>query len=425
MSTDASPVSVTPHSTARAYAPERVAERSALRLYAPEFAADPHRAYEELRQYSPAVPVEVAAGVPAMLVLDYRQALRILGDPDHFPADHRAWRTTIPDQCPVLPMMEWGPASDDSDDSARARSAYTAAMESIDLHALRAAVEAAAVPLINAFCESGSADLLGQYARPLTEQVLHDLLGLPSEIRDLVHAAMSALNVTTDPESSDLNEQIFRNVVTQAVTAKRHAPAQDAISQLLTHQAGFDDSEVVELILQLYAMGSEPTWNLIVNTLLLMATDAGFHDGLVSGAIQVRDAIDEVLFTDPPVQNGCPRYPRQPQIIGNVWLPVNQPVLISLTACNNDPAISGDRAGNRAHLAWGAGPHSCPAQSVAILIVQEAIDQLLDALPEIALAVPIEELSWHPSTFHRAPVAIPVTFPPAPPLTFLQGANNR
>lgn len=396
-----------------------------MRLYTPEFAADPHRAYEELRQHGPAVSVEVATGVPATLVLDYRQALHILGDPDHFPADHRAWRTTIPDQCPVLPMMEWGPAGDESDEPARARGAYTAAMESIDLHALRAAVEAVAVPLINGFCESGAADLLGQYARPLTEQVLHDLLGFSPDVRDKVHAAMSALNATADPESSDLNEQIFRSAVAQSVTAKRHAPGHDVISQLLIHPAGFDDGEVVEQVVKLYAMGSEPTWNLIVNTLLLMAVDTGFHDDLVSGSVSVREAIDEVLFTDPPVQNGCPRYPRQPQIIGDVWLPVNQPVLIGLTACNNDPAISGDRAGNRAHLAWGAGTHSCPAQSVAILIVQEAIDQLLDALPEIALAVPIEQLSWRPSTFHRAPVAIPVTFPPAPPLTFLQGASIR
>ncbi|WP_157556149.1 cytochrome P450 [Nocardia acidivorans] len=397
-----------------------------MRLYTEEFAAEPRRYFDDLRgQHGAAAQVHLAAGVPATLVIGYREALHVLSDSDRFPTDHRAWQSALPDDCPVLPIMEWGPANSDSDERSRTRGAYLTAIDGIDLHALRAAVEAAAVPLINSFCGSGSADLLGSYARPLTTHVLDELLGFPPDSRRMIHTAMSVLTETADPEIANQGEQLIRKTVGEIVTAKRHAPANDMISRLLTHPAGFDDAEVVEQVAELYVMGSEPTWNLIVNALLSMATDPQFHDDLLSGTLLVRDAIDAVLFLDPPVRNGCPRFPRQPQIIGNVWLPADQPVVISLTACNNDPAVGGDRAGNRSHLAFGAGEHSCPAQSVATLIAQEAIDQLLDALPEIALAVPIEELSWHPSTFHRAPVAVPVTFPPSPPLTFLQGAEPR
>lgn len=55
-----------------------------------------------------------------------------------------------------------------------------------------------------------------------------------------------------------------------------------------------------------------------------------------------------------------------------------------------DPEIRSDHAdtggsyiGNRSHLAWSTGPHTCPAKSVAYLTVQYAIDTLLDALPEM------------------------------------------
>jgi hypothetical protein len=66
-------------------------------LYAPEFAADPAGAYREMRRrYGALVPVDLAPGVPATLVVGYRHALRILHDPDHFPADPRRWQETVP-----------------------------------------------------------------------------------------------------------------------------------------------------------------------------------------------------------------------------------------------------------------------------------------------------------------------------------------
>ena len=110
-------------------------------------------------------------------------------------------------------------------------------------------------------------------------------------------------------------------------------------------------------------------------------------------------------------------YPRQPILIDNTWLPAHQPVVVSLAACNNDPVIAGgDRTGNRSHLAWGAGPHACPARTAAYLVVQDAIDQLLDTIPEILLSIDPSEISWRPGPFHRAMAALPVTFPPTPRL---------
>lgn len=96
-----------------------------------------------------------------------------------------------------------------------------------------------------------------------------------------------------------------------------------------------------------------------------------------------------------------------------VLLPAHQPVLISMAACNNDPAIArapGGIAGNRAHLAWSIGPHTCPARSHAYLIAETAVTHLLDALPEMDLAVPADELRWRPGPFHRALESLPIVF---------------
>lgn len=88
-----------------------------------------------------------------------------------------------------------------------------------------------------------------------------------------------------------------------------------------------------------------------------------------------------------------------------------------MAACNNDPAIRAeDNRGNRAHLAWGIGPHACPAQTLGTLIAQNAIDQLLDAIPELHLDHTGGELRWRPGPFHRSLTALPVTFTPTSPL---------
>ncbi|MEU0541427.1 cytochrome P450 [Nocardia sp. NPDC005978] len=391
-----------------------------MRLHSAEFAAGVHRHFAEMqRAHGAAIRVEVAAAVPATLVIGYREALRVLSDSEHFPADSRVWKSLLPNDCPALPMMVWGTAAANMEESARARAAYSAGIESIDLYAVRAAVESAAIPLINSFCETGGADLLAQYARPLTTRVLHQLMGFPMESRDRLPI------VPASASSANLNGETFEHTLATLVLSKRRSPGADLTSNLVTHPAGFEDAEIVEQLMKLYMMGAEPTCNLIVNTLLLMSTDGHFHDELLSGTLSVRDAIDKVLFTDPPLMNGCPRFPRQPQIVGDVWVPAHQPVLVSPTACNNDPAVGGDRTGNRSHLAWGAGEHACPARTVATLIVQEALDQLLDALPEIELAIPAGELVWQASPIHRAPVAIPVTFPPSRPLPDPSGAEPR
>ncbi|MGQ4615239.1 cytochrome P450 [Nocardia sp. R7R-8] len=388
------------------------------KLFTQEFAEDPHQAYREMRrQYGSLVPVELSPGVPATLVIGYHTALRILNDPDHFPADPRVWQKGITGECPILPMLEWRPNALRSagPEHLRFRRANVAGLAGADLHALHGTVEQIAIPLINAFCEDGAADLISQYAFPLSFAVLNSMLGCTPDIGQRIATSMAALfeGVDADKSNAMLTEALF-----EIVRMKRADTGDDITSRLLRHEAGLDDAEMIHQLATLYGAGIEPMQNLIVNTLLLMLTDERFAGDFLGGSLSTRDALDEVLFNDPPMANFCVSYPRQPMLIDDVWLPAHQPVLISMAGCNNDPAIGvGQRTDSRAHLAWGAGPHACPAQSAAYLVVQDAIDQILDALPEMRLAVPPGQLNWRPGPFHRALVSLPVVFPKSPPLT--------
>ncbi|WP_416565273.1 cytochrome P450 [Nocardia testacea] len=388
-------------------------------LYAPEFAEDPHRVFRQMRrEHRAMVPVDLAPDVPATLVIDHQSAVRILNDHEHFPADPRAWQQSMPADCPVLPIMEWRPIAARSTgiDQQRYREANVAALADTDLHAIRAAVEEIAVPLISAFCQTGRADLLMQYAFPLAFEVCNTLLGCPPDIGRRVAAGMAAMFEGVDAEEGN---RMIGAALAELVALKRAEPGNDVTSLLLGHPAELDEVEMIHQVTSHYGAGIELQQNLIANTLLLILTDERFGGNVLGGSLSTRDALDEVLFDNPPMANFLITYPRQPILIDDVWLPAHQPVVISIAACNHDPSIrADDHRGNRSHLSWGLGQRNCPAQTLAYLVAQDAIDQLLDALPELEIDLPPGGPTWRPGPFHRSLAALPVKFPPSPPFTF-------
>ncbi|MGW2690149.1 cytochrome P450 [Streptomyces sp. NPDC001414] len=383
-----------------------------ISLYEPEFAQDPQTFYRRMReQFGPMVPVDLAPGVPATLVVGYEAARRILGDPQRFPADPRRWQVTVPDTCPIRPMMEYRPNALRSSgaEHARYRTANTAALQAVDQHALREHVEVVAAQNISAFKNGGKADLLAQYAWPVAFQTLSYLLGCPDEVGHRIADGMAKI---FDGVNASIGNQILDQAVADLVALRRAHPGDDVTSRLLVHVARLDDTEMGHQLITLYGAGIEPLTNLIANTLLEMLTNPDFSGDLHAGDASVREALDAVLYRDPPLANFGMTYPPRPADIGGYMLPADEPVVISYAACNNDPALGQHvPLGNRAHLAWGAGPHSCPASSHAYLIAEAAILHILDALPEMDLDVRIEDLTRRPGAFHRSLVALPVTFP--------------
>ncbi|MFC9660655.1 cytochrome P450 [Nocardia sp. NPDC127606] len=387
-------------------------------LYSAEFAADPQSTYREMRhRFGSLVPVDLVPGVPATLVIGYRTAVQILNDPDHFPADPKMWQRDIPADCPILPMMRYRPNAirTAGAEHTRHRQVTVAGLAGVDLYQLHRTVEQIAMPVINSFCADGSADLLSQYAFPVIFATINAMLGVPADIGGRVATGMAQMFEGGDTAAT--GTQMMEDALYDLVRLKQSEPGDDVTTRLVQHPQRLTDEELMNQVLTMYGAGIEPMLNLILNTVRLMLTDQRFAGSLLGGSLSTRDALDEVLYTDPPMANFCTTYPRQPILVDDVWLPAHQPVVISMAACNNDPAIgTGDFLDNRAHLAWSTGPHGCPAKSPAYLIAQEAIDQLLDALPELELAVPADELVWRPGPFHRALAGLPVVFPSTAPL---------
>lgn len=381
-------------------------------LHGPEFAADPHGVYHRLRDNGDLVRVELAPDTPATLVIGYQTALDVLRDPATFPKDPRPWQETVHPDCPVLPMMAYRPNCLFTDGAyhARLRAAVTDSLARVDLTVVRDEVERISDKLLSSFAADGKADLIDDYAKHIPYLILNTIFGCPQEIGDRLVMNMAKVFEGIDAENSNA---MLAQAILDLIALKREYPGQDVTSWLMAHSAELTDEEVLHQIVVLSGASVEPEKNLIANTVRLLLSDDRFAGDLSGGSVPVEEALDEVLWTDPPMANYGATYPTEDLDFAGVRLRRAEPVVISFAAANTDPALASQRrAGNRAHLAWSAGPHACPAQGLARMIACAAIEKLLDGLPGMKLAVAVEELAWRPGPFHRALAALPVAFPP-------------
>jgi len=395
-------------------------------IYTPEFVADPRRQYREMRaRYRTLAPVELAPGLNSTLVIDYRTAVAVLNDFEHFSADPRAWQQTLTDaqrrSWDIYPMVEWRPNAlrSNGPEHDRYRAATSAALARIDQLGVRRLVTRTAISTINTFCQDGRADLLSQYCSPVTFEVIATILGCTPALATHLAAASAALF-----DGRDTANQMFDEALRELTRRKRTNPGADIASWLVQHEARLDDDEMVHQLLTIVSAAVEIPTNLAANTLLLILTQPHRFTASTVNSLPCTTgaAIDETLITNTPMANYCVVYPRQPQRVGNIWLPPHQPVVTSMAAINDSPEINTGRYfDNRSHVAFGTGPHACPhpARRIALWMVEDVVDELLDRLPEMRLEVPESQLTWRPGPLHRALTALPVTFPATAPFALL------
>ncbi|WP_234492048.1 cytochrome P450, partial [Streptomyces sp. MBT33] len=276
-------------------------------LGGPRFQTEPARLYREMRREHGAVtPVVLDGGVPAWLVLGYRELHQVTGDPVLFSRDSGLWNQwdRIPADWPLLPMIGRGQPSIlyTVGERHRERAAMISdALEAVAPSELRGHAEKFADGLIDAVCGRGEADVVTEYAMLLPVRVLARLFGFPDEQGP---GLVTALNDMIDGRERALAGQTHLAGSMARLVAERKAhPADDVVSRMLADRSGFGDEEIVQDLMVMMAAGHQPTADWIGNSLRLMLTDERFAASLFGGRNSVADAMNEVLWEDAPTQN--------------------------------------------------------------------------------------------------------------------------
>ncbi|MGY2008359.1 cytochrome P450 [Nocardia gipuzkoensis] len=395
-------------------------------LSGPRFHTDPHQLYHEMRrEHGPVVAVELPGGVPAWLVIGYRELHQVTSDPELFPRDVARWNQwpNIPADWPLLPMVGQPMPSIYFTAGAEHRrhvAMVEPALELVDTFELRRTCEGLADRLIDAFCGRGEAELVADYAEPLPVLALARILGFPDE--DGPRVAWTMKTLADGGSDAQAAHQQFAEHMQHLLATKKAARGADLVSWMLARPGDFTDQEYVLDLMAITAAGYLPTADWIGNSVRLMLTDDRFAAALGGGRHSVGQAMNEVLWEDTPTQILAGRWAARDTRLGDKVIRAGDMLLLGLAAANADPHVRqhvSDGAepahtGNSAHFAFSYGEYRCPfpAQEIAEVIARTGIEVLLDRLPDLDLAVPAQNLVRRPSAFLRGMTSLPVRFTP-------------
>jgi cytochrome P450 len=393
-------------------------------MYTPEFFADPHPVYAGIREAGAVRPLRNPNGLEYWLITRYDEARVAFADGRLSKDPRRAWAAL---RSAGVVSGEPGDATfdlhtTDPPDHTRLRALVGKEFTPGRVAELRARTEQIADGLLDAIAERRTADLIEDYAYPLSLTVIAELLGVPSIDHDRFRlwtmAAMTPPFVTDGPLSKEEGGRRLRQYVTELVADKRRRAGDDLLSALIAAReedgARLSEPELVALTQQLLFAGHEPTTNLIGNGMAALLHHPDQLAALRARPELLPGAIEELLRYDGPTARSSPSYAMEELTIGDTVIPAGSIVVIGIAAANRDPRRFAEpnrldiaRPDDR-HLAFGHGIHRCLGAALARMEGQVAIGALVRRFPDLTLTCDPDELSWLPFPVFRGLAALPV-----------------
>jgi len=275
-------------------------------------------------------------------------------------------------------------------------------------------IEALIDGVIDAAPASGRFDLMEHVAVPVPILVIAHILGVDesrlAEFRHWSEGLILGLNPVRTPEETAYMEDSSEKInayFTELMDARREAPRDDLISDMVQAQAAggdFADDELRTNLQSLLVGGSLTTTDLIGNGVWLFLTHPEQLAAFRANPKLDQPAVEEVLRFEAPVQ-ATSRICEADREVAGCPMKKSQPVYMSLAAANRDPEkfeapdafdITVKRP---SHVSFGGGAHICIGAPLARLEARRVFRKLIERYPQMSLAE--QEISWRTLPFFR------------------------
>lgn len=268
----------------------------------------------------------------------------------------------------------------------------------------------------------GEFDVARDLALVLPVLVICELLGLPSEDRDVVRpwaTAMADASVMfPSDEAKRANDDALVSFCAyfEDLIAGRRPYADDGLfAALVAAEADGDRLDHEELVVNatlLFFAGFETTTNLIGNGMLALLRHPDELARLRDDRALLPSAVEEMLRYDGPLQT-APRITHEPIETSVGTIKANRVIELGIAAANHDPRQFDEperfdvgRTDN-AHVAFGSGAHFCLGAHLARLEANVAFDTILDTFSAIELAgAPVRKAAPGIRGLESLPVAV-------------------
>src|SRR6187200_80362 len=282
-------------------------------------------------------------------------------------------------------------------------------------------IESITHDLLNQVIEKGNMDLINELAYPLTVTVIAELLGVPSQDRNIFRRWADKLLSSAGSQLIAEHHGSAKNLVLiesemddyfNAIIDKRTlSPQSDLISNLIKAEADghhLSREEILAFCTLLLLAGHVTTVNLIGNTILSLLQNPQEFKKLRASPTLIPSTIEETLRYRSPVQAIFRMTTQDITIGGAQKIPSGQGIIVWLGSANHDESVFPDpekfdisRVPHaHSHVGFGHGIHFCLGAPLARLEARVALKIILERLQNLELdeskdIKPLQSLIFH------------------------------
>ncbi|MFD7415729.1 cytochrome P450 [Kitasatospora purpeofusca] len=350
----------------------------------------------------PIRPLAYPDGHTGWLVTGHALARSVLADP-RFSAGSELKRAPVARPgadpffgVPALPgwMVDMDPPA-----HTRVRRPLAGTFTAHRMKALRPRIEQLVEERLTAMADARPpADLVERFALPVTSLAICELLGVPYGERAAFQRD-SALLFSLDASAGDAALAMDRldGFLRELTRSRRTRPGDDVLS-MLVEDGTLSTEEIAGAGVLLLTAGHETTASSLALGTFALLSHPGQLAALKRDPALADNAVEELLRYLTIFHFGVPRTPLEDVELGGRLLRAGESVTVSLSAANRDPARFADpdrldlTRRTAGHLAFGHGIHQCLGRNLARTEMRIAFPALFRRFPDLALAVPPEEV---------------------------------
>jgi cytochrome P450 len=286
--------------------------------------------------------------------------------------------------------------------------------------------------ITNQIVHKGKADLVSEFAWPLTISTMARLVGAPlTEAGRFKEWAENWFELTGSSNLSKERAEAcwmgfvdFEEYMTEMIAERRQVPRDDFLSRVIEAQnrgAAITDRQIGTNMLGFVAAGTDTTANTIAQMIHLLLTHPDQLAEVRRDPTLRPAMIEEVLRMRVPIR-GVIRKTTRATKLGGVELPEGAHVLIHVgSACRDadkfaDPEeFNIHRENLSKHAAFGAGRRMCIGAPLARKEIAKALDVLLNRFPDLQLAPEQGPLRYTSSIIVPSLKSLRITWTPPGP----------
>ncbi|WP_405781791.1 cytochrome P450 [Streptomyces sp. NBC_00859] len=285
---------------------------------------------------------------------------------------------------------------------------------------MRADIEEIVHGFLDEMIASGPpADLVSQFALPVPSLVICRLLGVPYAEHDFFQDASRRLIQSPDAAGTRAARDELEGYLGGLVDSLRGKPGPGLLSTLVTEQlekGTIDREELVSTAILLLVAGHETTASMTSLSVITLLEHPDQYAALRADPSLVPGAVEELLRYLAIADIAGGRIATADIEIAGELIRAGEGVIVTNSIANRDSSVFADpdtfdvRREARHHLAFGYGVHQCLGQNLARLELDVILTALLERLPGLRLAVPVDGLTLRPGTTIQGVNELPVTW---------------